>query len=73
MYASLRGAGLFAAISLGKTSIDDVRALIDVEKTFEPDQRNRSRYESMYREFKKFYGALHGSYSRLNATQPVHQ
>ena len=66
MYAALRGAGLFAAISLGKLSHEDVRGLVRVTETFEPDDRSRTVYEPMYTEFKRFYGALHGSYSRLN-------
>jgi xylulokinase len=71
MYAALRGAGLFAAISLGKLSLDDVRELIPVSETFVPDERARAVYEPMYAEFKRFYGALHGSYSRLNTRAHV--
>ena len=67
MFASLRGAGLFAAISLGKISLDDVKGLVRVTHTFEPDPAARSTYEPMYAEFKKFYGSLHASYARLNA------
>ncbi len=67
MFASLRGAGLFAAISLGKISLDDVRGLVRVTHVFEPDRDAREVYEPMYSEFKRFYGSLHGSYARLNA------
>ena len=35
-YANLRGAGLFAAISIGRMSLDDVREAIRVTDTFEP-------------------------------------
>jgi xylulokinase len=67
MYASLRGAGLFAAISLGKLTLEDVRGLVHVTDRFEPDPEAQAVYEPMYGEFKKFYGALHGSYARLNS------
>ena len=67
MYACVRGAGLFAAVSLGKISLEDVRGRVPVSETFEPDDRNSAVYEPMYREFKQFYGALHRSYARLNA------
>lgn len=67
MFGSLRGAGLFAAISLGKISLDDVKGLVRVTHVFEPDRRAREVYEPMYSEFKRFYGSLHGSYARLNA------
>ena len=66
MFASLRGAGLFAAISLGKLSLDEVRGLVRVTDTFEPEEQVRKVYDPMYSEFKRFYGALHGSYARLN-------
>jgi xylulokinase len=71
LYGSLRGAGLFAAIALGKLSVDEVRGLVPVTYRFEPDARAQAVYEPMYAEFKRFYGALHGSYSRLNARSRV--
>ncbi len=66
MYASLRGAGLYAAMCLGKMGLEDVPAAVAVTRTFEPDPAAQLVYEPMYAEFKRFYGALHGSYSRLN-------
>ena len=68
MYASLRGAGLFAAMSLGKLSLDDVRGLVRVTDVFEPSSDARAVYEPMYEEFKGFYGRLHASYARLNGS-----
>jgi xylulokinase len=65
-YANLRGAALFAAISLGRMSLDDVRGLVRVSETFEPQPKAREVYEPMYAEFKGFYGRLHSSYARLN-------
>jgi xylulokinase len=65
MFACLRGAGLFAAMSLGRLSLDDIPALVRVSDTFEPAPA-REVYEPMYAEFKRFYGALHGAYARLN-------
>ena len=66
IYASLRGAALFAAMSLGHLELDDVRGLIRVTDTFEPDPAARAVYEPMYAEFKQFYSRLHASYARLN-------
>ncbi len=65
-YSNLRGAGLFAAISLGRMSLDDVRGLVRVTDSFDPDPKSRAVYEPMYAEFKNFYGRLHASYARLN-------
>jgi xylulokinase len=69
MYANLRGAALFAGISLGKLSLDDVRGMVRVTDTFEPNPPARAVYEPMYREFKHLYDRLHGVYARLNRTR----
>jgi xylulokinase len=66
MYASLRGAGLYAALCLGKIRLEEVPGMVAVTRTFEPDAGARAVYEPMYAEFKRFYGALRGSYARLN-------
>ncbi len=66
VYASVRGAALFAAISLGRIQLDDVRGLVPVNDVFEPTRGAIAVYEPMYSEFKRFYGALRGSYARLN-------
>ena len=65
-YANLRGAALFAAIAFGRIALDDVRALVRVTDTFEPQREARAVYEPMYAEFKQFYSRLHASYARLN-------
>jgi sugar (pentulose or hexulose) kinase len=54
------------AMCLGKMGLEDVPAAVAVTRTFEPDPAAQLVYELMYAEFKRFYGALHGSYSRLN-------
>ena len=66
MFANLRGAALFAGISLGKLSLDDVRDRVAVDRIFEPDASLRTVYEPMYREFKHLYDRLHAVYARMN-------
>lgn len=66
VYSSLRGAALFAAISLGRMTLDDVRGQVRVIHVFEPQPETRAAYEPMYEEFKRLYGRLRGSYARLN-------
>ncbi len=66
-FHSLRGAGLFAAVSLGEMAIDDIPALVPLSDTFLPREAHRDVYDRMFREFRRFYGRLHGSYSRLNS------
>lgn len=65
-YANVRGAALFAAISLGRESLDGCRRLVAVTDTFEPQPEARAIYAPMYAEFKQFYSRLHASYARLN-------
>jgi len=66
MHASVRGAGLFAAVSLGKLSLGDVGGLVRVTDVFEPATNARNVYAPMYQEFKGLYGRLHTTYARLN-------
>jgi xylulokinase len=66
MSANLRGAGLFAALSLGRLSLDQVPGLVQVDGVFEPDPAAAAVYAPMYREFKQLYGRLHPMYARLN-------
>ncbi len=67
MYANLRGAAFFAAMSLGKLELADVAARVGVTATFEPSGDARKAYEPMYREYRRLYQRLHGMYARLNA------
>ena len=66
MHANLRGAGLFAAMSLGKLSLQDLADLVRVTDTYDPDPDAHAVYEPMYREFVRLYGKLDGFYARLN-------
>jgi xylulokinase len=66
MFTNVRGAALFAGMSLGKVTLDDVPSLVRVSDIFEPDPAVRAMYEPMYAEFKRLYGQLHGVYARLN-------
>lgn len=65
-FHSLRGAGLFAAVSLGLLAIDDVSQLVRVSDVFEPSPQSQGTYARMYAEFKRLYGNLHQTYARLN-------
>jgi xylulokinase len=66
MHANLRGAGLFAAMSLGRISAADVPGLVRVSDTYEPRQTARAVYEPVYREYARLYGRLGGLYARLD-------
>ncbi len=66
MYSNLRGAALFAAMSLGRLELDDARAHVRVTDVFEPTPEAQATYEPMYVEFKRLYSRLHTTYARLN-------
>jgi xylulokinase len=68
--ANLRGAALFAAISLGRLSLEEVPQLVPVDGTFQPNPAAVAVYGSAYREFKQLYGRLKGIYARLNRRSP---
>jgi xylulokinase len=67
MYANLRGAAFFAAISLGRMDFGDVAARVRVTGTFDPDPSARAVYEPIYSEYRRLYHRLHGMYAKLNA------
>jgi xylulokinase len=67
MYANLRGAALFASMSLGNIDLAGAAARVEVDGTFEPDPQARKIYAPMYGEYRRLYHRLHGVYARLNA------
>src|SRR5581483_2256230 len=63
---SLRGAAIFAGLSLGALRFDEVRDAVPVEATFRPDAATRGVYDRLYAEFPKLYTAQKGMFARLN-------
>lgn len=66
MHANLRGAALFAALALGEVSRDEIRALVPVDRVFEPNPANRATYDRLYKEFPGLYKAQRKMFARLN-------
>lgn len=64
--AQLRGAAMYALVAMGRVRLDDVPALVPVDRVFVPDPAAAARYEPLYQEFTKVYGRLKGMYHRLN-------
>jgi len=67
MYANLRGAALFASMSLENIDLAGASARVLVDATFDPDPQARKVYAPMYSEYRRLYHRLHGVYERLNA------
>ena len=64
--AGLRGAALFASLSLGRVSRDELRALVPTDEPFRPDQRHRATYDALARELPKLYSSQRGFFRRMN-------
>lgn len=66
MQTNARGAAFIAAVGMGHISFDQVPGLVEYEKTFEPDPRNRAIYDELFREFLTIYKKNKSMYKRLN-------
>ncbi len=64
--ANLRGAALFAGLALGSVSRDQVRELVPVDRSFEPNPANRDAYDRLYAEFPGLYKSQRKMFARLN-------
>ena len=65
-HAQLRGAALWARISLGELRLEDVPDLVPAAETFVPSAHTRMTYGDAYAEYTKLHGTLKGLYGRLN-------
>jgi xylulokinase len=66
LHAGIRGAALFAGVSLGDVELKEVRSLVRVDRRFSPQPGNRAVYDRLYAEFPKLYRAQKGMFARLN-------
>jgi xylulokinase len=65
-HANLRGAALFAGLAMDAVSSDEVRALVPVDRVFEPNPATREPYDRLYAEFPGLYKAQRKMFARLN-------
>jgi len=66
LHAGIKGAALFAAMSLGAVDASELRELVEVEACFVPDPANRAAYDRLYEEFPKLYKIQRSMFKRLN-------
>jgi xylulokinase len=66
LHAGIRGAAVFAGITLGAVKPAEVRDLVTVDATFTSDPAHRTVYDRLYDEFPKLYKAQKGMFARLN-------
>jgi len=63
----LRGVAVFAGLSLGTLTAEDVRDTLRVEATFRPDRATRERYDRLYAEFPRLYKMQRRMFGRLSS------
>ncbi len=68
LHANLRGAAIFAGLSLGHLRPSDVASLVPAERTFTPDPAMRRIYDRLFAEFPKLYSSQRKLFARLNRT-----
>lgn len=66
LLTGLRGVGLAAGVALGDLAHQDVRALVPVDRTFEPTAAHRDTYDRLFAEFPRLHKAQKGIFARLN-------
>jgi xylulokinase len=65
-----RGAAMVAWAALGRATIDELASLARVDRTFEPQPRNRALYKQLFAEFLSSYKSNRRMFRRLNARRP---
>jgi xylulokinase len=64
--SGIRGAALFAGMTLGEVDREEVRALVPVDAVFAPDPVVHTVYDRLFAEFPRLYKAQRGMFRRLN-------
>ena len=65
LLANVRGAAVFAGLSLGLIEEGDIASRVPIDRTFTPDPATRRIYDGMYAEFTKLHKIEKGMYARL--------
>jgi xylulokinase len=66
LYTAVRGAGLFAGITLRHLVPADLARLVSIDTTFAPDPDTRAVHDAHHREFRRLARQGRGMYRRLN-------
>jgi len=64
--ANVRGAGLLTLLALGRITVDEIPAMVEVGRTFEPDPAAAAVYGELYEEFVNLYKQTKDIHRRLN-------
>ena len=64
--ANVRGAAFVAAVGLGKLKVEDIPALVPIEKRYMPNQEHRPIYDELFKAFLEIQKNNEAMYNRLN-------
>lgn len=68
--ANVRGAAFVAAVGLGKLQVEDIPALVPIEKRYTPSSEHRPIYDELFKAFLEIQKHSAGLYHRLNGSVP---
>jgi xylulokinase len=67
LHAGIKGAALFASMSLGAVDASEVRGMVELDGRFTPSEANRAVYDRLYEEWPKLYKSQRPMFKRLNS------
>ncbi|MDO6965991.1 xylulokinase [Rhizobium alvei] len=67
--ANARGAAFIGAVGLGLMRLEDVPALVTIDRVYEPNRANRGLYDERFGVFKELHKRLAPLYRKLNGSK----
>ena len=64
--ANVRGAALLTFHALGRVSLGDIPAMVEIRRTYTPEAANVAEYDLLFEEFVTLYKQTKGIFKRLN-------
>ena len=64
--ANVRGAALLALLALGRVSLEDIPGMVEIHRTYTPNEANAAEYDLLFEEFVTLYKQTKGIFRRLN-------
>jgi len=64
--ANVRGAALITLLALGRISVEEIPAMVEVRRTFHPDRSRAPEYDLLFEQFVELYKQTKGIHRRLN-------
>lgn len=66
LQVNTRGAGLLAALALGRLTVDEIGDAVPIQQTFTPNPAHRELYDDYFDCFRRFYEDNRKAFGRMN-------